>query len=99
MNDPMLAIRKLKELLKQAAGAESDLAKASTYSAARWLIEDLQAESDKDSLRLSMEIEEVRWAFGALLGFDIDNGRGVQSFFTQGLGGLQKLEQRFRKVE
>ena len=92
MNDPKFAVKKLRAMLKQALGAESDHEKAALYAAARWLLADLQAESDKQRLGLGEGILRVRDALAAMTQFDAEGGRGREDHYTLGMHGIKSLE-------
>jgi hypothetical protein len=96
MNDPNLAVAKLKEQVKQAAKADTDHEKAAIYAAARWLLADLQAESDKQSLCSGEGILRVRDAIAAMTGFD-DLGRPFDALYPDGMHGIKSLEENLKR--
>jgi hypothetical protein len=95
MNDPALAVRKLKELMKMATAAQTDYEKAAIYAATRWLTADLQAESDQQRLGLGEAILRVRESIGGITGFDIGEDKSHQSHLTTSAMGFRVLEAKF----
>lgn len=95
MNDPRLAIEKLKKLLDSALVAESDMDRANIYSAARWLIADLDRGNEEHLHRMGEHITRAGWAFGAILGFDVTNGHPAETHWGWGVQALKVLDEFF----
>lgn len=94
MNDPVRAIGKLETLLEAAIGADTEGERAAIFSAARWLIADLEAHCAERLYELGENIERARWGICAILGYDITNGQGKEQLRSMASGALIFLRGR-----
>lgn len=99
MDDPLGAIEKLKELVSSARNAETQFDRAATYSAARWLLSDLEQAAEDEGLAVDLALLRYRDGIAVLTGFlpaeptdDLDGLLLCQS-------GLETLQDRFSSLE
>lgn len=92
MNDPLLAIAKLRDIAHVITKSETEVERAALYSAARWLLHDLEAEIDEGEVYAREQIVKARWHIAAALGYDITNGHEQSQHLSSALGSLGVLE-------
>lgn len=95
MNDPHLAIEKLKQLACEAMTAPTEIGKAAIFGAVRTFANDLNA---ADPGNLGENIERARWSICAILGYDITNGHGKEQHLSWAIAALDALEHGFSRV-
>lgn len=91
MNDVYQAVDALEQLAKDLNATTSKAEAASYFSAARWLLSDLEAfvyeDKNEDDFLLN-KLAEIQWRFGALAGFDAANGQSKSQHCDGVIGAL-----------
>jgi hypothetical protein len=104
MNDPLLALKKMDEILHQARNWDFP-SQLSAYSAIMHLVDKLDQYLEEWEIPgqgyLQEHTEKVRWHSGAMFGLDATNGYDAGHHYTAALGSLgilkSNLEQLRRK--
>lgn len=95
MNDPHLAIEKLKKLAGEAMTVSTEIEKAAIFGAVRAFAHDLDT---ADPGYLGEDIERARWSICAILGYDITNEQPQEQLLSWALSALGALEDGFNRV-
>ncbi|NHR08085.1 hypothetical protein HA052_23110 [Chromobacterium haemolyticum] len=94
MNDPQLVIKALEQLAKDLKEAPTPAERASLYSAARWLLSDLEAFINEDLNEDGYLLEAVGkalWAFGAMAGYDVNNNLSQSEHCVAALAAIGNI--------
>lgn len=89
MNDPQLALNKLRELGLAALEASNEADKAAVFAAVHILVSGLD-EHIPD--HLGENLERIRWSISAILGYDIDNGHSRDQHLTWAFSAIEELK-------
>ena len=99
MDDPLGAIEKLKELVASARNAETEFDRAAIYSAARWLLSDLEQAAEDEGLAVGEALLRYRDGIAVLTGFlPAQQPDGFDGFLLC-QRGLETLQDRFSTLE
>ena len=95
MNDPTLAVARLRDIIGEAHRDRSLAERSALYSAARYLLSDIRKHFTPEKGRLdgymSEKIHKTRWHIAAALDFDIDNGHDDEQHRVWAYGSLDTL--------
>ncbi|MDH5324387.1 MAG: hypothetical protein OEZ68_21615 [Gammaproteobacteria bacterium] len=91
MNEPLVAIGKIKNLLKE-CGNEID---AANFAAVKTIILELTSvENDRYGQYTWEKLTNLNWHINAMFGADIDNGRSYSDHISWALGEISSLESK-----
>ena len=99
MNDPLLALEKIEEILKQMGGWDFPL-QLGAYAAVMHLINDLEKEAaGKPEIPSGLAgdfIVHLKESTGAICGLDVTNNLKTAHHLSRALGACDKLESLFK---
>jgi oligoendopeptidase F len=97
MNDPVLAIKKLEDLLHIAKSADTEAERAAIYAATQCLSADLKEHFETFDPYLIENIERARWSICAMVGYDITNDHDISQHASWASSAIDILRRNIIK--